>query len=136
MTELIKISAYIGVFYAYLISGNPIFLTALSVAAILESFSKIRLDIRQDKFTFKRSLCIIFSKMWYLALIIISTQLDYIFIELGMSQKKITVTNGTVLGLFVYDALRFIKNLKQFGIPVPDFLLNVLKKLTDSINKG
>lgn len=133
MEDLLKYWLYIIGFLAYLVSGNPIFLKGLLCIAIAESITSIRLDIEKKIFSFKKSLKKISIKVWYIVLLAISTQLDYIFIEFGIKMTY-SITNIMTVSIIVIEITKALNNLQGFGVSVPDILHKVIKKLSDFLN--
>ena len=79
MMQPFKLDLFIVGICTYLVSGDPLFLRCLLVIAIFESFSKIRLEIKQNKCSLVRVFRAMIGKIWwYFAIIVVATQIDYI----------------------------------------------------------
>ena len=82
----------------------------------------------------------IVKKVGYMALIVVAMGVDYLIYS-GIAAANITVNYNMWFGLLVAvwliinEMISILENLSKLGVPIPDFLTKIIKRLKNSAER-
>ena len=108
--------------------------TVLMAAMIIDYVTGMAAAWHNKKLSSKKGLSGIIKKISYLALICVGMGVDWLIYS-GLSQAGISTEHSVFFGvlvtvwLIINELISILENLKAIGVPLPTFLIKIVKRL-------
>jgi len=108
--------------------------TVLMTAMIIDYVTGMAAAWHNKKLSSKKGLSGIIKKISYLALICVGMGVDWLIYS-GLSQAGISTEHSVFFGvlvtvwLIINELISILENLKAIGVPLPTFLIKIVKRL-------
>lgn len=108
--------------------------TVLMTAMIIDYVTGMAAAWHSKKLSSKKGLSGIIKKISYLALICVGMGVDWLIYS-GLSQAGISTEHSVFFGvlvtvwLIINELISILENLKAIGVPLPTFLIKIVKRL-------
>ena len=108
--------------------------TVLMAAMIIDYVTGMAAAWHNKKLSSKKGLSGIIKKISYLALVCVGMGVDWLIYS-GLSQAGISTEHSVFFGvlvtvwLIINELISILENLKAIGVPMPTFLIKIVKRL-------
>lgn len=108
--------------------------TVLMTAMIIDYVTGMAAAWHNKKLSSKKGLSGIIKKISYLALVCVGMGVDWLIYS-GLSQAGISTEHSVFFGvlvtvwLIINELISILENLKAIGVPLPTFLIKIVKRL-------